>query len=836
MKRLTLFGIILFISFNSGAQAPKQKSAAEIQQALQKLNFLGTVLYVAAHPDDENNNLITYFSNERLARTAYLSMTRGDGGQNLIGTEIREGLGVIRTQELLSARNADGGIQFFTRANDFGYSKNPEETQEIWERDEVLSDVVWVFRNFRPDVVITRFPIDGRGGHGHHTTSAILAHEAFDITNDKNSFKDQLTQTEVWQAKRLYLNTGRWWSPNIDENAEGITKIDVGSYNRLLGQSYSEISAEAKSMHKSQGFGVSGRRGEMMEYLEHRKGEQDSGDVFDGINTSWTRVKGGKGIQTLVEKAIAEFDPNNPQKITKQLLAIRERISKVQDDYWKDIKMAEVDQLIIDCLGLFLEVTSSVEAASSGDNIELSYELVNRSEVPVTLKSLYVNGELDTAVNLNLNFNINNLLKSNYSISTSAQISQPYWLRTEGSLGMYEVPDQSLRGTPENQPALMTRWVIEIDGVELQVDRGVVHKFRDRVEGEVTEPFIVAPPVMINVSENQIVFSDSEPRSIEVTVKAGRNNLSGTINYTAPEGWQVRPERQNVDLKYVGQEQKMLFYVKPPEGESVGEMVFYMEIDGKKHNRGIQVIDYDHFPKQTLFPKSQLKLVKVNLKKKGNVIAYVMGAGDEVPTALRNVGYEVIELADEELNLENFKKADAVVVGIRAYNTRERLVYAKEDLMEYVNQGGTVVVQYTTTGGLLTSDIGPYPFELSRQRVTREDSKVEIVNSDNPIINGVNKITLKDFDGWVQERGLYFPNTWSDKYQTVLAFKDPGESFLEGSVLSAHYGKGIYIYTSLSFFRELPAGVPGAIKLFVNMVSAGEAKPDIKETKIESKR
>ncbi|MDH5397315.1 MAG: PIG-L family deacetylase, partial [Cyclobacteriaceae bacterium] len=471
-KTIIICFVLLYGAMGAIAQKPQQRDAAEILLGLQKLNFLGSVLYVAAHPDDENTRIISYFSNKVLANTAYLSMTRGDGGQNLIGSEIREYLGIIRTQELLAARRTDGGRQFFTRANDFGYSKSADETQEIWDREQVLSDVVWTFRNFRPDVVITRFPTDGRGGHGHHTTSALLAAEAFNLAGDKKAFSDQLSLTQPWSPKRLYLNTGRWWNQSVNADTDGVITLDVGEYSPLLGQSYSEIAAISRSQHKSQGFGSTGTRGEQLEFLEYRRGDRANKDIFEGINTTWTRVEGGKKIQGMIEEAIGSFIPSNPGLSVSKLLEIRKAIQTIKDPYWKSQKTRETDRLIADCLGLYLEVSSSDYSAAPGEQINLSFEAVNRSGIAVVLNKIGNKmGLMDSVMNTSLPQKNKITFNNSILLPSDMTIGQPYWLQKEGTLGMYSVEDRRHIGKPENDPAITVDFTVEIAGEKIVFTR-----------------------------------------------------------------------------------------------------------------------------------------------------------------------------------------------------------------------------------------------------------------------------------------------------------------------------------------------------------------------------
>lgn len=814
----------------------QRTDAAHIKLKLKKLNVLGSVLYVAAHPDDENTQIITLMANGRLMETAYLSMTRGDGGQNLIGPEIRDLLGLIRTQELLAARRIDGGKQFFTRANDFGFSKSADETFRIWNKQEILSDVVKIFRQFQPDVIITRFPPDARAGHGHHTGSAMLALEAFDAAAQPTAFPDQVKEFGTWQVKRIYTNTGRWWNTTINEKTPGIITLNVGEYSPLLGTAYSEIAAISRSQHKSQGFGSSGRRGDLPEFLEYAKGEKAEKDILEGINTTWSRVKNTEKIQSMVNKAIETFNEENPSASVALLLQIRKEIDGLEPGIWKKRKLAEVEQLIQDCLGLYIGVKADNYWVSPSQQVTASFELVNRSGVDVVLEKIQC-GDLayDSAVMLSLKNNVSAVFKTTKNIGVSKPYSDPYWLKEQHDVGRFTVNNPALIGKPENDPSIVITFTLSVSGQSFTIARPMNYRWNDPVKGEQARPLEVVPPVFVNLADNVLVFSDELPREVKVKVKsATAGNLSGNLKLQLPAGWRSEPATIPFELKSKDEEATKVFSVFPSRTEANGTMKAFAEVNGVIHDRAIQVISYDHIPTQTLLPKAEAKVVRINLKKEGSVIAYIKGAGDDVPTALRTMGYEVWEMKNEEITPANLKKVDAVVLGIRAVNTNERIGFIMNDLLDYVSQGGTLVVQYNTNGDLETDKFSPYPITLSRDRVTEEDAEVRFVKPDHPLLNIPNKITAKDFDGWVQERGLYYPNKWDEKFETVLSMNDPGETPKDGSVLVARYGEGHYIYTGLSFFRELPEGVPGAYKLFANMVSIGNNKKP-EQTKVRNK-
>lgn len=833
---MRFFVFCLLLATNVFGQVRTQPDASRIKLRLKKLNFLGTVLYLAAHPDDENTRAIAYLSNERLATTGYLSMTRGDGGQNLIGPEIRDQLGLIRTQELLAARRIDGGHQFFTRANDFGYSKNSDEAFRIWGKDEILSDVVRVIRQFQPDVILTRFPPDARAGHGHHTASAILAQEAFDLTNDPKVYPEQAKEYGLWQVKGLYTNTGRWWNKDIDENTPGIVTMDVGEYNALLGKSYSEIAAESRTQHKSQGFGSAGARGESLEFFEFVKGYHAKKDIFEEVNTTWSRVPGGSKIEPLVSKLIADFKEENPAASIPGLLQVRQEISKLKDGIWKTRKLEEVNRLIQDCLGLYVEVKADNYYVAPGEKVKSEFEIVNRSPVDISLKKISSKGlSFDSTLTASLANNKPLEFKSTHALNSNLSYSDPYWLKKEHSLGLFTVENKELIGKPENDPAIIYDFTFDVNGEVVTLHVPLIYKWTDPVKGELWRPFEIVPPVSVNLSESVVVFSDQSPKIIHVLAKSNSNNAEkGVITLQLPKGWKAEPTQQPFDLTKRGEEQSISFKVIPSAEETTSTLRVVAKVGNTEYDKAMQVINYDHIPIQTLLPTAEAKVVRINLKKEGGLIGYVQGAGDEIPAALRNMGYEVWEMKNEEVTKENLAKLDAVVLGVRSLNTNERIKFFMDDLLDYVKQGGTLVVQYNTNFRMEVEKdkFSPYPLSLSRDRVTDENSEVRILKPDSPLLKAPNKITAHDFDGWVQERGLYFPDKWDDHFEAVLSINDPGEDPMDGSLLVSKYGEGHYIYTGLSFFRELPEGVAGAYKLFANIVSLGNSsKPQNQKIK-----
>ena len=831
-KLLFSFLAIAISSYSTFAQQPKKPNSSEIYESIQKLNFLGSVLYVAAHPDDENTRLISYMSNHLKARTAYLSLTRGDGGQNLIGPEIRELLGVIRTQELLTARRIDGGEQRFTRANDFGYSKHPDETLEIWNKNEVLSDVVLAIRQFQPDVIINRFDHRSPGStHGHHTSSAMLSVEAFDLANNASVYPEQLKTVSPWQPKRQFFNTSWWFYGSQDafEKADktNLLSIDTGVYFPLNGLSNPEIAALSRSQHKSQGFGSSGSRGEQMEYIELINGSlpTDKTNIFDGIDTSWNRIKGGKAIGDILYQVEKDYDFSNPSASIPKLVEAYTLIQDLENEHWKTIKSEEIKNIIANCAGLFLEVVANSNHATANSKVPLSIEMINRSDANIMFTGLQLKDsgrKKRLYKRFPLKDNIEENLKDTILISSRQLPSTPYWLTKKGTLGMYKVEDKTLIGDPETPREYTATFKLEINQTPIEFTRPIVYKTNDPVKGEVYKPFEIIPEASAKVSEKVIIFENDQQKDIQVVVKSGKDNLEGYVQIAHPQDWNIYPEKQKVSIANSGQEQTLVFTVVPPKNQSEGLITPMVHVGDQVFTRELIEIDYDHIPFQTVLLPSESKIVRLDIKKRGENIAYIEGAGDVVPESLQQIGYNVVILKPEDINTETLSRFDAVVVGIRAYNTVEDLKYKQQELFDYVANGGNMIVQYNTSRGLKTNNLAPYKLQLSRDRVTDEFAEVTFLNPEHPLLNYPNKITTKDFEGWTQERGLYFPNEWANEFTPLLSMHDKGEAAKEGSLLVAKHGKGYYIYTGLSFFREFPAGVSGAYRLFANMLSIGK--------------
>lgn len=824
--------VVLQTAFAQVPYGPiKPTPPGEILSNLKKLNILGSVLYVAAHPDDENTLLLAYLVKERLVRTGYLSLTRGDGGQNLIGPEQGENIGVIRTQELLAARRVDGPDQFFSRAYDFGFSKSTNEAVRTWGQDKVLADVVWAIRKYQPDVIITRFPPDARAGHGHHSASGFLAEEAFKISNDPTKFPEQLAFVKPWQARRIMWNVfvpGAFLSNKKPEEAGNLVGIETGLFNPLLGKSYGEIAAESRSQHKSQGFGVPANRGARVDYLLLKGGDPVQKDPLEGVDMTWKRIAGSDAVQTQVSQVIAGFKPDQPSASVPALVQLYGAIGRLDTtNIYVKTRRQDVQALIQQCLGLWIETNPTDYAATPGETIKVATNIVSRTDTPIKLVNVRYSTGKDTTLNLDLKPNDVLLLSTTLVIPKNAKLSQPYWLEKPIDKGLFQVDNQQLIGLPENPPALMASYTFEIGSQRFTFSRPVVYKSTDAVDGEIYRPFIIQPDVTANLTERVFTFSDTTPKTADIVLKAGRANVSGTITMTAPAGWKIEPVSQPFDLKTKGDEQRLSFRLLPSGNAQNGKLQAVMTTANGTFTTGLRYVAYKHIPTQTLFPPAEARLVKLDVKVTAKNVGYIIGAGDEIPAALQQMGCRVTLLGPAEL-AGNLAGYDAIITGVRAYNTDPGLARFQPKLMDYVKNGGTLIVQYVTpSSGFLRTEpplpqLGPYPFAISRERVTEEDAKMTFVNPAHRLLNYPNKITDADFSGWIQERGIYFAQDWDKAYEPIFSANDQNEAPKQGSLIYAKYGKGQFMYTGLVFFRELPAGVPGAYRLFANMISTGK--------------
>jgi LmbE family N-acetylglucosaminyl deacetylase len=815
------------VALAGAVRASDPPSGAAILQQLRGFQELGSVLHVAAHPDDENTQLITYLARGRQVRTAYLSVTRGDGGQNVLGPEFGEELGLIRTYELLAARRLDGGQQFFTRAIDFGYSKDAGETLRIWGEQAVLSDVVRVIRSFQPDVIVTRFSPQATRTHGHHTASAVLALEAFKRSGDPQAFPEQLKELAPWQPKRILMNGGGGGGRSV-----GGVQMPVDGIDPLLNQSFSEIAGQSRAMHKSQGFGNfagggrGGRGGGRSDSFQLLAGEPATADIFDGVDTTWNRIPGGGQIGPLADEVIAKFDAQNPAASLPALLELRKRVAELPDGRVVGEKRRQLDQILAGCLGLTFETTISHAEVTPGENVAFQHSATVRSDVPVRwLGVRYGKRPAAEGGPIDLKPNQTAVRETKQIIPADTPLSQPYWLREPPEVGIYRVQDESLIGQPVNGPAFAVEQVFEVGGQRLVLADEAVEAGASPSQQRVPRPLDVIAPVALSFDFDVKLFVPGNAREVPIEVAATRAAVSGTLLLVAPSDWQVSPESRTFSLSSAGKSAKLAFTVTPPSHAASADLLAQADVNGVTFdNRRIE-IRYNHIPPLLLQPAARLKAVAFDLAIRGQNVGYLAGAGDSIAECLIEMGYTVKKLSANDLTADGLRGLDAVVVGVRAFNVRGDLTPHLPALFAFAEAGGNVIVQYNRPNGLVTNQLAPYNLRISGDRVTDEQSPIKFLAPEHPALNVPNRITRADFDGWLQERGIYFPTQWDDHFTPILACNDPGEAPLSGGILIAKHGRGNFVYTSLVWFRELPAGVPGAYRLFANLVSLEKNEP-----------
>jgi len=811
----------LMSSTEAHAQTHRPMTSGEIAVGVRRLGVVGNVLYVAAHPDDENTRLLTWLVGARGVRAAYLSLTRGDGGQNLVGAEQDELLGLLRTHELLAARRIDGAEQLFTRMRDFGYSKSAEETLRIWDKEEALSDVVLAIRRFKPDLIITRFNTRPPN-HGHHTASALLTHEAFTAAADPARFPQHTAVAGPWSTPRLVHNVSTWNLPK-DADVSAYLKLDVGGFEPLLGRAWGEFAAESRTQHKSQGFGVAPERGPLPEYFTPVAGSVPAKDIFEGLDLTWKRFAGTEKIQAAVDEVQKGFDFRAPHKSAAGLVKLHEAISALpNDNTFKAAKLLEVENLLLACTGLFLEARAAEPGVTPGATVGLSYQAINRSPVAVQLVDVTPEQGSSAAAKVVLAEGVPFKATAPYAVSSEAPITTPYWLSSPGVGARYTVADLALLGLPTARPPVNVTWTLDVLGRKIAVTRPVLHAWTDPVRGELYRVLEVVPPVTVTMDQDVVMVPNGKPQQLNVVVEAGRAAVETAVQLDVPAGWKVAPAQHAVKFAARGDQKTVVFTVTPPK-DAQQRVAFsaVATVDGKPTSWRQRMVNHDHVPPLTVRQPSSAVLVPFSFAPKVKRVGYIPGPGDRVAQSLSSVGYDVTILPEETLAAEKLERFEVIVVGVRAFNANPRLVAHRDRLNQYVIQGGRLVVQYNTNSriGPLTVPVGPYPMEIGRDRVTDETAEMTAVNAKDPVLTTPNRLTAEDYLGWVQERGLYFAATWDANYRTIYSIQDAGEKPALGSVLVAKQGKGTFVYTGLAFFRQLPAGVPGAYRLFANLMA-----------------
>ena len=738
---------------------------------LERLANTGSVLMIAAHPDDEHTALLAYLAQGRKLRTGYLSLTRGEGGQNVIGSEKGALLGAIRTEELLAARRIDGAEQFFTSAVDFGFSKTAEETLQRWDRARVVGDIVRVIREFQPDVVLLRFSGTPADGHGQHQASNILGREAIEAAKDPARYPEQ--GLRPWTTARVFV---------FARGTPGPFQVETGTYDPVLGYSFTELAAISRSQHQSQAMGAAQTVGPARVGLQLLGPGPAGGDLMEGIPTGPARL--APQFASLMTKAIASFDPRRPHETIPTLLQARRTLRSLEGDLAAR-KLRELDEMVVRCAGMLLEAAVQRPYATAGATVPLRVQAINRSPAAIRLDAVDVAGA--EAV-------------PGAELAENAPMRKQINWRVQST-----VPTAQFR--------------LLAGGEALTLSRPLVYRYVDDVLGDRTQPFAVTPPVSVSFAESAVLFRDAAAREAALRVQSFAGGaVEGKVSLDAPSGWSVHPSEQTFKIDKDGNAVTLRFKVTPPASTAAPVVRAVATVDGKKYDSSIVVIRYPHIPTQTVLQPAATRFTRADVRVLAKTVGYIQGAGDEVPAALRQMGCEVRIVTPDELTSGALDHYDAIVTGVRAFNIREDLRANVARLNEYVRSGGTLVVQYNTADNIL-GQLGPYSLKLGRGRVAVEEAPVRILEPKSPVLRGPNAISARDFEGWVQERGLYFPAEWDAKLQTAIASNDPGEKELPGGILYARFGEGAYVYTSYSWFRQLPAGVAGAFRIFANLLS-----------------
>ncbi len=894
--RLTLvasLGIFLSAAFATAVPAlaqapPDDRGAVAVGLLLRQLDGVKRVMMVAAHPDDEDTNTITTVARGMGARTAYLALTRGEGGQNLIGTEFWEGLGIIRSNELVAARAIDGGEQFFTRAIDFGYSKSADEALAKWPREEILGDVVWAIRRFRPQVIVSVFSGTPRDGHGQHQVAGILTHEAFDVAADPNRFPEQLVDgIEAWQADKLYLARGGF------VGGETAT-LQPGAFDPLLARSYLQVSMDSRSQHRSQDMGSAqpmGPRQSILALVKTAEGVDGTGGFFVGVDTTFAglvarAVPPSEAAQGEIETyraaigvASVSLDAMSPEQSAPALARALETLERIIERAGGPNAPTEVTevlarrhalvrQALLASSAVLTQVRASDDLVVPGESFEVRVDLWNAG--PYRLEGagpglalpdgwsadLLEGRTIDTGgfgprrTSLTTVGGTSETLAPGeirrwvfrVQVPLDADLSRRYYMREPREGDIYAWPaDWELRGLPHDPPVLTggARFELAMDGgptgsptrMALASDGEARYYGVDPAQGEFTKPLLVVPAVSVTVAPEQMVWPLGDTGARTVSVRVRNEAQAGVTGELALEGtgWSVAPASVPVELASPGTERTYMLTVAPEAGRGVGRDRLSATVragDGRSWNERVDFIDYPHIERAAQFHPAELRtsIFPVTVPE-GHRIGYIMGTGDSGPEALTSLGFEVDVLGPADVLAGDFARFDALVLGVRAYEARDDLAAANEAVLDFARAGGTVVTQYNQYA-FPASGHAPYPVTISRphDRITDENAAVNFLRPAAPVLTTPNRISDADFEGWRQERGLYMLNTWDPAFTPVLSMADPGEAPKEGSLLIAPLGQGVYIYTGLALFRQFGEGVPGAYRLFANLVSLdGEA-------------
>lgn len=854
--------------------------AGGLTQKLRRLQTTASAMHTGAHPDDEDSGLLAYLARHDQARTSYLALNRGEGGQNVIGQELFEPLGVIRSEELLQARRLDGGQQFFTSVMDYGFSKTRAEAARIWGEKPVLADMVRAIRTFRPLVIISRFTGTPADGHGQHQLAGYLTPQAFKAAADPTMFPEQIQEgLRPWQAKKLYVSESFTRNP---DNVPGLI-MNTGGYDPLLGRSYFEVAMEGRSQHKTQEMGTLELRGKQtsgVRLLDSTvaKAATES-DVFDGIDTSLTGIPKMlgwndssidgelRGAQSAAGKALNDYDPYNPSKILPTLIDGLRDIRKARRDVAGKIngnpaiadtdfllaqKEREFSEAIQMASGIVVDALSDSETIVQGDKTNIAVRVfAPEGTVAKPISAMIqapqgwrVDNAQKPAAPQGQGFrprDENSLTTYYYTLTVpqNAQLTEPYWLESPRQNFTFNwTGADAEKNQPFQSSAAKAEVKMDVGGEEIVVTKPIQYRYADAIRGELRRDLNVVPLVGINLDSNLLIAPVSAKAQKQKIILSVTNNApretSGTIKLNLPAGWTALPTSLPFDLKQKDQKTAVSFDVTIPANVKAGsyDIGASAMVGNQTFDQSIQEIAYPHIQTHRRYTPADVAVKIVDLKVAPVRVGYIMGSGDQVPAAIRRMGLDVTMLNEKDLSTGDLSKFDTIVVGIRASQVRPDFVANNGRLLDFVKNGGTLIVQYQQQE-FIKNNLLPFPAKMesvingtqpiSNIRVTDENAAVKILQPTNPIFNFPNKITTSDWDNWVQERNLYNLSNLDPQWIPLLESHDEGDPESNGGLVYAKIGKGNYVYNSYSFFRQLPTGNPGAYRLFANMLSLPKA-------------